>query len=301
VRSESDPLSATVGAAVITTTSWRTWDQAKAGSVATVEVTASMSGTPDAWVIDVEDPETGDALGTIRGSIGGSNLGGTLRSLAYGELEAWFYIQGDTIELVRPEWADTWGDVPSSIQFVPTADGPVAFVGAGPAARGAPEVWRTTDGRSWRKLGDTEGLSGQSVQKIVSTRDGRYTAVLYEHPNITFMTSDDGVRWRRASRPPDVAGAFDSEVRFMGSGWLLLAGLDRQIFEVWTSPDGDIWERADTDELISRTQADLVWDVGSQSPGVTNSAPGRGSTPDLFTLTRSDPNRVITWLVEVAQ
>jgi hypothetical protein len=57
----------------------------------------------------------------------------------------------------------------------------------------------------------------------------------------------------------------------------------------------------DTDELISRTQADLVWAVGSQFPGVTNSAPGRGSTPDLFTLTRSDANRAITWLVEVAQ
>jgi hypothetical protein len=294
VPSDGDGLSGIAGAAVVTSSSWGTWDEAKAGSVATVEVEVSISGSADDWVVDVRNPETGVLLGTARGSIGAPDLRTTLEALVYSRLTAEFVIEGDGAELVRPAWANTSQQDWPSVRFVTTPEGLLAYARAGGDPGGVAEVWRTNDGRTWEELGAPGGLPDGPLWRlgpVLTMPDGRFVTVLYQDPGISTLTSNDGVDWQPASRPPPASGQPGDILSATDRGVMLFTGSDDQEFQLWTSPDGDVWEPVDAAEVISHHQTGLTY-TGEQYSG---------STPDMSTVTRSfEQGRTITWLVEEA-
>jgi hypothetical protein len=294
----SDSLSGIAGVAVLEDNhSWGPWADAKAQSPAAVEIELSISGTPDDWVVEVADPATGETLGTVRGSIGAGDLANTLTALVYGQIHDWFVIDGDTAELVHPDWAD--GAEPGTISFATTPDGLFVYVGAGLSAVGPPQIWRTTDGRTWEQLGAAIGWPEPPAAwvqgaAIYGAPDGGLIAVFSGgRGELEFLTSDDGVNWQPATQPPALrpvggGSGYDSSINATERGFVLLAlpwSEDGQFVEVWTSADGDVWSPVDADDVI----------IGNAGGRELMGAGGGGSSPNLVMMNRSG----ITWLIDV--
>ena len=112
----------------------------------------------------------------------------------------------------------------------------------------------------------------------------RHATHLDEHSNIAFHD----VGWQRSSLPPDAAGAFDSQVRFTESCWLLVALPDGRISREFTSPDGNVWGQADADERSLEPKPISPWTTARSSRESQTARRAAGRTFDLFVVTRSD-------------
>ena len=116
----------------------------------------------------------------------------------------------------------------------------------------------------------------------------------------TILRSVDGINWQPAAQPPILAAPHtlvgDWLIRPTERGFILLSGPTyEQLFEMWTSPDGDVWEPVEgADELIFR----------NQGTDLQNSSQSRSSTPNLLTMTRYFEDRsagtypATTWIIE---
>jgi hypothetical protein len=253
---EPDPggVSGRLCAAVITVRSWATCDEAKAESVAFVDVELSITGAHDAWVIDVVDSAGGTALGAVRGSVGGDDLRSILETMTTGDL-GWFVIDDGVGERVEPDWADR-----SDPHFLPgftvTPDGLLAYESLGSLATDEIDIWRTTDGRSWDHVsGDgRRQQTSDSTNYIHASPAGGLVATVFDVVgSVTILRSDDGVAWRPSTQPPvsiatpDPDGTeVDPIVRVgatdRGFVYFFERGVQRAL---WTSPDGDTWEEVD--------------------------------------------------------
>ena len=292
-------LSGIAGVAAITTNSWESWEDAKAQSVAAAELAVSITGSPDNWVVEVDDPGTGESLGTAQGSIGTSDLASTIEALVYGSFDAWFVLGEGTAERVQPDWADELGS--DDLAFVTTDDGLLAYVGIGPnGGEVPPEIWRTTDGRSWERPGAAQGWPESEVASstIMAVPDGRLLAALYDPQGaLQLLTSDDGVDWQAAAQPPVLGrtAQIDSLLGATARGFVLVAesgGPEAPGFEMWTSPDGDRWERVEGAGVIVDDPAfDLTYS-GQRGTGFSF-----GGT--LFSRSY-DEGPTVSWLIAVA-
>jgi hypothetical protein len=252
-------------AAVIRGMSWGTCDDALASSVASVEVELSISGTPDAWVLDVVDPASGDSLGAVHGLAIADDLAATLKTVTAGIVD-WFVIDGGAVDRVVPDWADP-NDPYYRPNFTETADGLLVYDFGGSVASGETDIWRTTDGFTWEHLsGDRrQEQTGYSVSKIdVSPAGGLVATVYGDEGAATVLLSADGVAWRPAAQPPVppvfpdyTTTGIDPKVRVNVTerGFVYFAQGGDQL-AVWTSPDGDVWEPVDVSAFTSTLDPD---------------------------------------------
>lgn len=240
----------TTRAAVITTRSWPTCDEAEAGSEAFVAVELSITGTPDAWELDVVDPAGGESLGTVRGSGVGDDLAAALQHVL-GHTD-WFVVEDGAAERVEPDWFDA-ADPETWFEHTETADGLLVYEAPGSVETGETDIWRSTDGRTWEHLfGDgSRDHEGRSLSRIAASPTGGLVATEYRSDGaVTILTSDDGTDWQPATQPPvapEVPDAAESGleptilVMAIEHGFVYFARADTQL-AVWTSADGDVWE-----------------------------------------------------------
>jgi hypothetical protein len=273
-------------AAVIVDRSWGTCDEAMAGSVASVDVALSITGTSEAWVVDVVDPASGESVGVVRGSTLANDLAATLRTVATGTTD-WFVIDGGTAERVEPDWADPNG-LYSIPDYTETAGGLLVYDALASISAGETDIWRTTNGRTWERISG-DGLREQSrysVSKIHPSPSGGLVAAEYG-PNgeVTVLTSSDGAVWEPASRPPIppeypdyTTTGIDPVVRINATerGLVYFTQAGDQL-AVWTSPDGDVWDPVDVSTFRSLIDSD-------SDPFAEGGSSGSAAAGDVVTV-----------------
>jgi hypothetical protein len=216
-----------------------------------VQIRLSISGTVDDWVILLEDVTHGETLGSITGSLPALGpedpagrlsrvtLDDTLELLARsgGRLGAAFLLSGDRLELVQPPpWVSLPGSAP---KFVVTDDEVYAYYDSG--------AWRSADGRTWQAL---DGDEFPTIHQFFTGPGGVVVAAADPtaaelQGGSVLLRSEDGINWAPPSQPPVLPSdqIWFSHLAAAESGFLYLAYETE--FAVWTSTDGDIWERVD--------------------------------------------------------
>lgn len=119
--------------------------------------------------------------------------------------------------------------------------------------------WRSTDGRDWTKVEDVDpGV--QPVQSVLglAVGDAAAVAVGYQGDDTRLQSRDmavwstsDGVRWRRVLHPEVDDRQLLFDVVALDEGFLAVASMgsgddDGDEGAVWTSSDGERWERQET-------------------------------------------------------
>jgi hypothetical protein len=297
---EPGGLSGRLCAAVITTRSWGTCAEASAGSVASVEVDLSITGAPDAWVLDVVDPASRDSLGVVRGSAIADDLEAILEMVALTGITDWFVIDGGMAERVAPDWADPT-DPRYQPSFTETAGGLLVYDSLGSVATGETDIWRTTDGRAWEYLsGDgRREHTGYSVSHIDVSPAGGLVATVYGPGGaVTILLSDDGVGWRPSTRPP-VPPAYPDPTQSANDPMTRVSVTDRGFvyftqggnqLAVWTSPDGDVWEPVDVSTFASVLDSGDPFEAGG---GYGTAAAGSVVTVSVMSTGGDDTRWVI--------
>jgi hypothetical protein len=252
-----------------------------------VEFHVTIAGTPDDWLVEIDDPASGQAIATVAGTIGHPALADTLDALAGAEgLRQYLVLIDGHAEPVEPQWVDP-AKSPWPLDFVETNDGLLVYVYAGPDYNGPIEFWRTTDGREWQYVGDAS--TWPPTPRGVEQRNGVLLGVFWQgaHGTESVQTSSDGITWQPTSGlPPDLPLDPASYAVPTEGGWLLvLPG------ELWGSLDGEAWERIDIGEVFSAHQP--------QPPFVSGGG-GQAVARDVLIWTSyADGGTRTTWILEL--
>ena len=161
---------------------------------------------------------------------------------------------------------------------------------------GAPELWSSTDGRTWRLRSSptwrATWAAGSRLETIASGRAGLVAVGVGPTGALALFSADDGRSWQAST----LAAGVGSEARSVvasGQGFVVVGvadgRLDAQLHQVlngrstaWTSPDGLGWQAATVepvaDDHLTFTgvyaAADGLLAIGSDTTG---SVPGRPS------------------------
>jgi hypothetical protein len=153
-----------------------------------------------------------------------------------------------------PERSSDWERM---TEIIATADGFVAGGSLGPELgdRRA-RFWISTDGESWNRLPDDPGFAEGEVTDIELTTGGFLAlgrlGTGQRGTGSTAWRSEDGMGWERV-HDGGLRDGLAEAVAVARDGSLVAVGsdLDEREARVWTSPDGETWERVPADE--SRT------------------------------------------------
>jgi hypothetical protein len=280
-----------------------------------VEFRLTISGSPDDWVVVIEDPNTREQLGSISGSVGAGDLADTLVALVGANvppLSRFLVLADGNVELVAdPPWFDPTGATGPIGDA--TIDGALlTWVRSDEDQRPAPtHVWRTTDGRSWESLGETAGWPDAPSGSVQPGPGGGLVATFWhEQGQLTVLTSDNGLDWRPASEPPTVRSLAEdpgswptpsSWVHATGSGLLLAVVTDPgppfpSTFELWASADGDVWKPVDVGDLVSAHQP-----VPPEGATGWSGGGGRSTSKNMIEFGYSiDGGTGTWWLIELS-
>jgi len=192
------------------------------------------------WTFDVVDALTGEAVGSISSAF------------SFDEDLILTVSQGETVELVRPDWFEVGREYETF--YLDVGDSIHAYVKPGsinsPAAF---EIWRSTDGTDWENLGQPQGFPAGYHPERISRIDGLYLVYLdditernEEALDFLSIRSDDGINWFPVEDLPNRPAS----IHRVETGWVWAAELGGgKTLSMWTSPDGKNWEPIDTTQI----------------------------------------------------
>jgi hypothetical protein len=219
-----------------------------------MRIRVSASGSIDDWVVELEDANRNEVIGTITGSLPPLANNEPLTRLAEVTLDdvvehmalgggfgGYFVSSGDSWERVEPP---PWVSLPGSFpDFVVTDDEIYAYYGRSGS-------WRSTDGRRWQPL---DSALVPTDQSIFAGPGGVLVAAALDVTQplpggSMLLRSENGLDWAPPSRPPIFGsdGFWFRDLAATATGFVLVV-YDHAAAElaVWTSSDGDTWERVD--------------------------------------------------------
>lgn len=166
---------------------------------------------------------------------------------------------GSSVPLNKPPWYTplVWTSADclhwDAAASAPSVDWDVAAITAGDdglvavgSANGSLAVWRSTDGRTWRRATTAAGDRPSRLWDVAFA-DGRYVAVGGGPQGAEIWWSGDGEHWVAATgfaafRTP---GFFADMLAVVAGGPGFVAVGGTPVGGVWTSTDGDAWQRVD--------------------------------------------------------
>ena len=161
----------------------------------------------------------------------------------------------------------------SGIALTGVAATPSGFVAVGSAYNlpSTSAIFRSTDGRHWKRVPDTPSFHGAMIEDVAFA-DGRYVAggVRWSagRPTAAVWTSTDGRTWRLRVLPGGIPGQV-FHVASVGGGFAATGPSDT-LTGAWFSTDGRTWvvtnpggasvyEAAATDELVVIAGLEGIW------------------------------------------
>jgi hypothetical protein len=176
------------------------------------QLTLDFSGSIDDWAVDVIDAATGEAVGSLEGSLPGLDTDEILTYLTGIGRVGWVFVAGEDEQIpVTPPWLQYFEEGERS-EFVVVGDRIVAFVVTEPRGPGQMTIWSSTDGEQWNDLGPAPWPGRRYALDQLLERDGELLALVVGDE----VGDDEGV-WEPGD-PED-------------------PGTPRY----WSSPDGAVW------------------------------------------------------------
>jgi hypothetical protein len=173
----------------------------------------SISGTPEAWTIAVENPDTNESISEITGSLPGHSLDEILEGIVpsgRGDalLVASFFVTDETgTEFVSPPWEPVFVEG-EAYHVLVVNDTLLVFVTLNVVGAGQITVWSSADGRVWEDLGPAPWSGHANTLESLVEVEGQVVAMTRKDidPNIDdephvapgqvrYWSSVDGATW----------------------------------------------------------------------------------------------------------
>lgn len=228
-----------------------------AGASTTLPATTSTT-PPPAWSRvwlpgEVVGGPGVEVMFAVAGWAGGLVAVGQIGPL--GKSDAGVWVSPDGVTWERLEDPEVLGGTGEQVMraVVPWGGGLVAAGDSGPVGSRDVVVWRSDDGRDWRRV-ESPSFGGPGSQMVLAlcVWEGGLAAVGGDFTgefDAAVWTSADGETWQRSPHVPELFGGEGDQLLRAVSPWeggLVAVGTDGinpQVLIV-RSPDGAVWERA---------------------------------------------------------
>ena len=153
-------------------------------------------------------------------------------------------------------------------------------------------IWSSPDGRTWTGVPQPPEITTAAMadvttdgQRLVAVGRGDTTNV--EHHVAAAWISEDGAAWRHVADSPELDGGQMIDVIATENGFVAVGGIiAADAAAVWTSPDGEVWQRAGADAPDFEHAS--MWAVSEGGPGYVAVGWRRNPEPDLAVWTSGD-------------
>jgi hypothetical protein len=181
--------------------------------VASARLRVSISGTPEAWTITIENPGTDESISEIIGSLPGNSLDEILEGIVpAGRIDArrlasFVVSDGVGAEFVSPPWEPVFLEG-EAYHVLVVNDTLLAFLTLNIEGPGQITVWRSADGRAWEDLGPApwsghtntlQSLEEVNGQVLAATRKDSVSNIdddpQIEPGQLRYWSSVDGATW----------------------------------------------------------------------------------------------------------